>query len=70
MPFVQKGKQKSHIERPKKSESAKRARLKVWKRRLVALGMPAAKVEKLVYIQARDLLKRPAKVKAQYAKKK
>lgn len=69
MPFKEKGRQKQQNERPKKPESEKRRRLKVWKKRLIALGHPAAKTEKITYMAARTLLKRPAKVKAAAAKK-
>ncbi len=65
MPRFQKvtfGRQKSQLLRPKKSESERRHRLKIWKRRLVKLGMPEAKVNKLTHVQARTLLKRPKKI--------
>jgi hypothetical protein len=58
------GRQKSQLERPKKSESRKRQRLKVWKKRLLALGLPAEQVAKLQYVAARTLLKRPKQVAA------
>lgn len=73
MPRFQKvtfGRQKSQLLRPKKSESERRKRLKVWKKRLAKLGMPAAAIEKLTHVQARTLLKRPAQVAAKYAAKK
>lgn len=50
--------------RPKKSETDKRRRLKVHKRRLIELGMKEDAVEKLGIKEARDLLRRPAKVAA------
>ena len=61
------GRQKSQLERPKKSESRKRQRLKVWKKRLVALGVPEAKVADLQYVAARTLLKRPKQTAAKAA---
>ena len=69
MPFKQKGKQKSHEERPRKSMVDKARRLKVWKGRLTALGMPEAEVSKLSYLKARTLLKRPKQVAKKYAAK-
>ncbi len=70
MPRFQKvtfGRVKSQLLRPKKSESERRKRLKVWKRRLTALGMPKAEADGLSHLQARTMLKRPAKVSAKYA---
>jgi hypothetical protein len=58
------GRQKSQLLRPKKSESERRKRLKVWKKRLVKLGMTEAKVSKLTHLEARTLLKRPKKIHA------
>jgi hypothetical protein len=57
------GRVKSQLLRPKKSESDRRKRLKVWKRRLLKLGMPEAKVAKLTHTEARTLLKRPKKIR-------
>ncbi|OQA24978.1 MAG: hypothetical protein BWY59_01962 [Verrucomicrobia bacterium ADurb.Bin345] len=48
--------------RPKKSDAERRKRLKVQKKRLVALGLPAEQVEKLDPSVVRTLLKRPAKI--------
>ncbi len=58
------GRQKSQLLRPKKSESRKRQRLKVWQKRLLALGLPADRVAKLQYVEARTLLKRPKQTAA------
>jgi hypothetical protein len=56
-----------NIVRPHKSGSAKRKRVRDQRKRLVALGMPAEKVDALNYKEVRDLLKRPAKVAKEYA---
>ncbi len=48
--------------RPKKSDAQKRKRLKVQKKRLVALGLAADKVEKLDPNTVREMLRRPAKI--------
>lgn len=50
--------------RPKKSEADKRARQKVQRKRLVSLGLPEEKVNKLNAREIRTLLRRPAKIKA------
>jgi len=50
--------------RPRKSEADKRARQKVHRKRLVALGLSEAKVNKLTAKEMRDLLRNPTKVKA------
>lgn len=73
MPRFQKvtfGRVKSQLLRPKKSEAERRKRLKVWKKRLAKLGVPAAESDKMTHNEVRTLLKRPAKVAAKYAKKK
>lgn len=49
--------------RPKKSEADKRARQKVHRKRLVALGVPEEKVVKLNAQEMRTLLRRPKKIK-------
>ena len=67
MPRFQKitfGRQKSQLLRPKKSESERRKRLKVWKKRLAKLGVSESRLNKLTHVQARTMLKRPKKVKA------
>lgn len=61
------GRQKSQLLRPKKSETRKLQRLKVWKKRLVKLGMTAEQVEPLQYVAARTLLKRPKRTAASVA---
>lgn len=53
--------------RPRKAAGAKTRRRLEQKRRLVALGMDEAVVERLTSREVLDLLKRPAKVAAQYA---
>lgn len=58
--------QKTHMTRPRKSGAAKNRRRLVQRRRLVALGMDEAAVEKLTSRDVLNLLKRPAKVAAQY----
>ncbi len=50
--------------RPRKSVSERRRRLKTQKKRLIDLGMDAAKVEKLTLKETRELLKHPKKVHA------
>lgn len=49
--------------RPKKSESAKRARQNVHRRRLVAAGLPEEKVKKMTAQEMRALLRHPKKIK-------
>jgi hypothetical protein len=48
--------------RPKKKPIERRRREATQKKRLVALGMDEAKVSKLNSKEARELLKRPAKI--------
>jgi hypothetical protein len=50
--------------RPKKSEAGKRSRQKVHRKRLVAAGLPEAKVEKMTPQKMRSLLRHPKKIKA------
>jgi hypothetical protein len=57
------GRVKSQLLRPRKSEADKRRRQKVWKKRLLALGVAEARIDKLTPIQMRDLLKRPKRIK-------
>ena len=64
------GRQKSQLLRPKKSESRKRQRLKVWRKRLVKLGLTAEQADNLQYAAARTLLKRPLRTAAAAAKAK
>lgn len=59
--------QKTHMTRPRKAAGAKKRRRLEQKRRLVALGMDEAVVERLTSREVLDLLKRPAKVAKQYA---
>jgi len=58
--------QKTHMTRPRKSGAAKNRRRLVQRRRLVSLGMDEAAVAKLTSRDVLNLLKRPAKVAAQY----
>ena len=53
----------SRLMRPVKKVSEKKRRQKVQRRRLIALGMPEEKVNKMDPLQVRTLLKRPAKLK-------
>ena len=55
-----------NLVRPRKSGHAKRQRLELHRKRLMALGMPEAKVARLTTKDLRDLLKRPKKVAAEY----
>jgi hypothetical protein len=57
--------QKTHMTRPRKSGAAKNRRRLEQKRRLVALGMDQAAVDKLTSREVLDLLKYPAKVAKQ-----
>ncbi|HMP88859.1 MAG TPA: hypothetical protein PJ991_01595 [Kiritimatiellia bacterium] len=50
--------------RPKKSEADKRARQKVHRRRLIALGLAEDKVNKLTALEMRTLLRNPKKIKS------
>ena len=51
-----------HINRPRKHGAAKARRTKVHRRRLVALGLPEAKVAKMNTKQLRELLQHPKKL--------
>ena len=53
-----------HLCRPRKSDASHRRRTKIWRRRLIALGMKEEAVNKLTPLQVRTLLKRPAEVAA------
>ena len=50
------------LTRPVKQAGERRRRLKVQKKRLANLGLPAEKIAKMNSKQVRDLLKRPAKL--------
>ena len=50
--------------RPKKSETAKRKRQNVHRKRLVALGLAEDKVAKMTAQEMRTLLRHPKKIKA------
>ena len=54
--------------RPKKSESAKRARQNVHRRRLVALGLAEDQVKKMTPQEMRTALRHPKKTAAKVAK--
>lgn len=60
--------QKTHMTRPRKKAGPKRRRRLEQKRRLVALGMAEAEVERLTSREVLDLLKRPARVAAEHSK--
>ena len=49
--------------RPKKSETDKRARQKVHRKRLVTLGLAEEKVNKMTAQEMRALLRHPKKIK-------
>lgn len=57
-----------HLRRKRKSAADKRRRVKVQKKRLQALGVPATKVEKMNTKEIRTLLRRPKRTAAQFAK--
>ncbi len=50
-----------HLNRPRKSPAERRRRNKLHRKRLVALGVPEAKVEKLNTMEIRALIRRPVK---------
>ena len=52
-----------HLSRPRKSDAEHQRRIKVWRRRLVKLGLSEAEVAKLHPLQVRKLLQRPADIK-------
>jgi len=56
---------KTVITRPRKGGAARNQRQKNQKKRLIALGLPEEKVEKMNPKEVRDHLKYPAKVKAE-----
>ena len=58
---------KTHLTRPRKSGAAKTRRRLEQRRRLVALGMDEADVNRLTSREVLDKLKRPAKVAAEFA---
>ena len=58
------------VRRPKKSALDRRRRQKVQRKRLVALGVEAVKVEKMNPKVVRDMLKRPKKLVKTMAKAK
>ena len=58
-----------NLRRPKKSETARARRSRVQRRRLVALGVPDEKVKRMDVKDVRLMLKRPVRVKKQYAAK-
>ncbi len=49
--------------RPKKSETEKRKRQNVHRKRLVSLGLAEDKVKKMTAQEMRDLLRHPKKIK-------
>ena len=54
--------QKTHLTRPKKGGGRKAKRQRDQKKRLIALGMDEAEVERLNAREVLTLLKRPAKI--------
>ncbi|MBW7908913.1 MAG: hypothetical protein H3C50_08370 [Kiritimatiellae bacterium] len=58
-----------HLRRKRKGAADKRRRVKVQKKRVVALGLPAEKAEKLNQKEIRTLLRNPKKTAARLAKK-
>ncbi len=54
----------SNFNRPKKTGTDKRRRVKTQRQRLVSLGMPEADVENMNPREVRTLLKHPAKLAA------
>ncbi|HMP76378.1 MAG TPA: hypothetical protein PKE12_08795 [Kiritimatiellia bacterium] len=58
-----------HLRRKRKGAADKSRRQKVQKKRAVALGVPAAKLDKMNAKEVRTLLRRPKKTAAKYAKK-
>ena len=61
------GRKNKNIARPKKRGAAKRRRLLEHKRRLIALGVPEARVIQLTPKEMLFLLKTPKKTEAQFA---
>ncbi len=55
--------------RPRKHPQAQRQRIKVQKRRLISLGLPEDKVEKMDQKELRELLKRPERTRKQFVVK-
>ena len=53
--------------RPRKSEAARNQRLKIHKKRLVALGVPEETLKHLTIPEVRNLLRTPNKTQAAYA---
>ena len=53
----------ARLRRPKKGFSDRQRRMKVQRKRLVALGVPEDKAAKLDSLQLRSMLKRPSKIK-------
>lgn len=58
---------KTHLTRPRKSGAAKTRRRLEQRRRLVALGMDEADVNRLTSREVLDKLKYPAKIAAEFA---
>lgn len=50
-----------HLNRPRKGDAEKRHRLKVQRRRLVGMGVPEEKVNRLDSQEIRSLLRHPVK---------
>lgn len=58
-----------HLRRKRKSAAGKRRRAKVQKKRVLALGVPAAKADKMNTKQIRTLLRHPKKTAKRFAAK-
>ena len=61
------GKKNKNTSRPRKSGARKKRRILEHKRRVLALGVPEAKVAQMNTKQLRDHLKSPQKTAEQYA---
>lgn len=59
-----------NLRRKRKTGTAKRTRTKLHKTRLIALGVPKSKADKMNPVEIRTMLKYPAKVAAKAKAKK
>ncbi|NLB69761.1 MAG: hypothetical protein GX804_08800 [Lentisphaerae bacterium] len=60
-------KNKKHMRRPKKSQAERAQRQKVQKNRLLAMGYPKEKVDKMSPLEIRNKVVRPAEVAKELA---
>lgn len=58
-----------HLRRKRKGAADKRRRVKVQKKRALALGVPAEKADQMNAKEIRTLLRHPKRVSARFAKK-